>query len=234
MAKYIHLLKTEQSFVDKYYGEEYLEPWVSLTDTENKHVDYNKRIATVDLGLPSGNLWAPYNLGASSSAETGDYYAWAETSTKSNFTMDTYKYANNGRYTKYIYDDHLTRLEPGDDAAHETLGGNWWTPTYDDFVELLANCTVTEAQDPGSGMYYVTFTSNINGNSIRFSDYSVMYGASAGRSEYSLWASEIAGDFCSPGGPYILNGSIEYHENPRVEETTSRYCGRPIRPVLKF
>jgi len=237
MGKYIHYFKNESDFTDKYYGEEYLEPWVSLTDTENEHVDYNKGYVGVDLGLPSGNRWAEYNIGTDDPLEPGNYYAWAETSTKENFTFGTYKYANpvyDGAYTKYIYDDGLTKLEPGDDAAHTELGGNWWTPTYDDFVELLANCTVTKAQDPESGKYYATFTSNINGNSIRFSDYKVMYEASDGRSEYSLWASEIGGTPCYPGGPYTLYGSLQYNDSPRVLEETTRYYGRPIRPVFKF
>ena len=30
----------------------------------------------VDLGLPSGTIWAGYNLGASSPLEEGDYYTW--------------------------------------------------------------------------------------------------------------------------------------------------------------
>ena len=46
----------------------------------------------VDLGLPSGLLWAKCNLGASSPEEYGDYYAWGETTTKSNYNWSTYKY----------------------------------------------------------------------------------------------------------------------------------------------
>ena len=33
----------------------------------------------IDLGLPSGTLWAKCNLGASTPQETGKYYAWGET-----------------------------------------------------------------------------------------------------------------------------------------------------------
>ena len=32
----------------------------------------------VDLGLPSGTLWATCNIGASSPEEYGDYFAWGE------------------------------------------------------------------------------------------------------------------------------------------------------------
>ena len=48
--------------------------------------------AFVDLGLPSGKLWASANVGASSQEKYGNYYAWGETQTKSTYTWDNYKY----------------------------------------------------------------------------------------------------------------------------------------------
>lgn len=39
---------------------------------------------TIDLGLPSGTLWASCNLGASSLLEFGDYFAWGDSSPKTN------------------------------------------------------------------------------------------------------------------------------------------------------
>lgn len=50
----------------------------------------------VDLGLPSGTLWAICNVGASKPEDYGNYYAWGETSTKSTYDWSTYKYANYG------------------------------------------------------------------------------------------------------------------------------------------
>jgi len=38
----------------------------------------------VDLGLPSGTLWATCNVGANSPEEYGDYFAWGETEPKKN------------------------------------------------------------------------------------------------------------------------------------------------------
>ena len=49
----------------------------------------------VDLGLPSGLLWATCNLGASAPEEVGNYYAWGETTPKSFFSKDNYQYENN-------------------------------------------------------------------------------------------------------------------------------------------
>lgn len=58
----------------------------------------------VDLGLPSGTKWATMNLGATSPEGYGNYYAWGETTTKSSYTLDNYKWYDNvnKRYTKYI------------------------------------------------------------------------------------------------------------------------------------
>ncbi len=46
----------------------------------------------VDLGLPSGTLWATCNVGASSPEEFGDYFAWGEITPKVIYYWDTYKY----------------------------------------------------------------------------------------------------------------------------------------------
>ena len=58
----------------------------------------------VDLGLPSGTKWATMNLGATSPEGYGNYYAWGETTTKSSYTLDNYKWYDNVNkmYTKYI------------------------------------------------------------------------------------------------------------------------------------
>ena len=57
----------------------------------------------VDLGLPSGTLWATCNVGANSPEEYGDYFAWGETEPKSYYSLSTYKLCD-GTYntnTKY-------------------------------------------------------------------------------------------------------------------------------------
>ena len=47
---------------------------------------------SVDLGLPSGTLWATCNVGADTPEGYGDYYAWAETSPKDHYYWNTYRY----------------------------------------------------------------------------------------------------------------------------------------------
>jgi hypothetical protein len=108
----------------------------------------------VDLGLPSGLLWAECNLGATKPEEYGDYYAWGETSTKEVYDWSTYKYCNGGfnQLTKYCNDpdygyngftDNLTTLQPSDDVATARLGDGARMPTAHEWRELIAN-TETE------------------------------------------------------------------------------------------
>lgn len=63
----------------------------------------------VDLGLPSGNLWAKCNLGASSPEAYGDYYAWGETKPKQEYTYPNHKWYKEGApslgFTKYNNED---------------------------------------------------------------------------------------------------------------------------------
>ncbi|MBQ9416978.1 MAG: hypothetical protein IJU19_00145 [Bacteroidales bacterium] len=107
----------------------------------------------VDLGLPSGLLWATCNVGATTPEGYGDYYAWGETSTKTTYNWTTYRYGTvdaSGELdalTKYsLYgmhqlNDGRTTLESEDDAATAVLGGGARTPTKTEWEELLENTT---------------------------------------------------------------------------------------------
>ena len=44
----------------------------------------------IDLGLPSGLLWATCNIGADFPEESGSYYAWGETEKKRKYNQDSY------------------------------------------------------------------------------------------------------------------------------------------------
>jgi hypothetical protein len=92
----------------------------------------------VDLGLPSGTLWATCNLGAKKPTDQGDLVAWGETRTKQLYKMDTYAYGCNPEdIMKYNEIDKLTVLDKTDDAAHVNMGGKWHIPTEEQFNELL-------------------------------------------------------------------------------------------------
>ncbi len=93
----------------------------------------------VDLGLTSGTLWATCNLGASKEEETGDFYAWGEITTKSQYTWDNYKWGNKNNLTKYNSTDKKSVLDTADDPAHQKNSA-WSTPTRAQFEELLDEC----------------------------------------------------------------------------------------------
>ena len=119
----------------------------------------------VDLGLSV--KWATCNLGASSSTELGQYYAWGETiPDKQDFSWDTYKFGHTTmEMDKYNATDGVTVLSPEDDVVHMTYQGHWRMPTFEEWQELKDNCTWTEDLVNGVLKGY-TITSSINGKSI--------------------------------------------------------------------
>lgn len=141
-------------------------------DPENGNNANN--LSYVDLGLPSGLLWATCNIGANTPEEYGDYFAWGETTSKNTYNWNNYKYCNGDRnqLTKYCNDvdyghngftDTLTRLIFSDDAATANWGEEWHIPSGEEYVELLLytnNVWTTQ-----NGVYGRLFTAP-NGASI--------------------------------------------------------------------
>ena len=120
----------------------------------------------VDLGLPSGIMWAKCDLGGTSPEKYGDRYSWGETWTKWD---DRYYYFTDiveGQYTKYDSRDKRFFLEKEDDAAYLRLGEGWRTPTWNEVQELIDNCTVTASKL--NGWPGVMFISKNNNNYIFF------------------------------------------------------------------
>ena len=108
--------------------------------------------AYVDLGLPSGTLWATCNVGADTPESYGDYFDWGETQPKDYYDWSTYQHGNwNGSYyklTKYCnqsaygyngFADNLIVLQPSDDAATANWGDGWCMPTEVQWNELYQN-----------------------------------------------------------------------------------------------
>lgn len=94
----------------------------------------------VDLGLPSGILWAAYNVGATSPEEYGGYYAWGETEEKSCYTWENYKYGRKNNYNWKITlntDIIGTNL----DVANVEWGEGARMPSWKEFIELSTKCT---------------------------------------------------------------------------------------------
>lgn len=97
----------------------------------------------VDLGLPSGALWATCNVGADAPEDYGECFAWGETESKDEFTWENYKFFEGDSIIKYNNYDGFTRLEEEDDAASVKWGSGWCMPTGEDWWELYNNTTQT-------------------------------------------------------------------------------------------
>lgn len=190
----------------------------------------------VDLGLSV--KWATCNVGASSPSAYGDYYAWGETSTKSDYSWSTYKYCNSSSttMTKYCndseygnngYTDSRTTLELSDDVARQKWGGSWRMPTYDEFRELIDNCTWTWTTMNGVNGYRVT--SKKSGYSSR----SIFLPAAGCRIDTSLYAGENAyywSSSLSTDGP-IYARNLYFISGNRYTFDYARFYGQSVRPV---
>lgn len=132
-------------------------------------------VTAVDLGLPSGKLWADRNVGAKSPEDYGAFFSWGnvEPHFPNKENMD---WGDDDEAFDYKFSSEEYKKTPGyklegnidaeHDAATVNLGEPWCMPTEDDFQELYDNCDWTRKTVNGVNGYLVT--SKINGNSIFF------------------------------------------------------------------
>ena len=189
----------------------------------------------VDLGLPSGTLWATCNVGATNPEDYGDYFAWGETQPKDYYDWSNYQYCN-GSYntlTKYCtkasygynsYVDNLTILLPEDDAATANWGSGWRMPTKEEWQELYNNTTVTWTTQ--NGVNGRLFTAS-NGNSLflpaaGFRNFSSLNGAG---SDGYYWSSSLYTD--GPDDAWYFNFDSDNYD---MGDGGRRY-GRSVRAV---
>ena len=194
----------------------------------------------VDLGLPSGTLWATTNVGADAPEESGFYYAWGETEPKDDYSWATYKWMTEGQsewywINKYTFKDGqtgtawydeggnfigdgLTELLPEDDAATVNWGSQWQMPSITQFQELIDNTTQENKVINGVWGYLHTGT---NGNSIFLPNAGTYEGTSL-VGYFRYWTRETLEG--SDYGGFYETGRLSF---------SSRYYGHPIRPVMK-
>ena len=197
---------------------------------------FSKKHAYVDLGLPSGTLWATCNVGASAPEEYGDYFAWGETCPKKIYNWSTYKYYNaeSKRITKYCtksdygnqgFTDDLTVLQHEDDAATVNWGSDWRTPTDAEWKELYNSCTSMWTTQ--NGVKGILFTGP--------SGKRIFLPAAGG-----FWDDEFdridLGDYWSSSliitGPDIAyRFFFDDREKFNGVMGSYRFCGQPVRPV---
>lgn len=194
--------------------------------------------AYVDLGLPSGTLWATMNIGASSETDSGLYFAWADTvgyenaTSGKNFTPNdaVYNISSYPYYSKYNKKDNIVSLDLEDDAASVNWGGDWHIPTKEQVLELRNESNVSYSPKRNylnSGVNGTLITSKINGNSIFFPWKGYCYDKQIINSEQGYY---ITNYMCDPNlGIYTFLLDFGFMTSGN---SLSRYQGSLIRPVI--
>ena len=190
----------------------------------------------VDLGLPSGLLWATCNVGATKPEERGEYFAWGETKSKVRYSWETYKWGHGSENTQTKYCiasgngrvDNNTMIDLIDDAAYVNWGGDWRMPTKVEQDELRNPSYTTWIWATQNGVKGYKVTSKTNGNSIflpitgAYVDYDYILSTSDG---FYLSSSLYTNDSSSSN---ILTINADYVDL----EYASRFYGLTIRAVL--
>ena len=185
----------------------------------------------VDLGLPSGLKWRGWNVGASKPEEYGNYYAWAETSPKSNYSSSNYKYpaTNIGDgmivYKKYDstpkHGDGKTVLEAEDDAATANLGNGWRTPTFEEFKELREKCTWTW-----------TSLNGVKGMQVKGPNGKTIFLPAGGWYDKTTLNNKTTyGSYWTATGYGGTANAVDFVNNDKDKALVPRCEGRSVRPV---
>lgn len=229
-ASYIVLLPNATADVDllgKTYSKVTFENGVQSNKIYYKHIsdmEYKPltwtiyEVGYVDLGLPSGLKWATCNVGANKPEDYGDYFAWGEISTKT-------------EYPEGI--SQTSGVQMGDisgnavyDAATANWGTDWRMPTQTEMQELIEGCTWEWTTSNSVNGYRVTGT---NGNSI-------FLPAAGRRDGSSLYSAGGYGYYWS-STPYYGNNDYAYYlyfdDGDEYVRYNYRYYGHTVRPVFK-
>ena len=196
----------------------------------------------IDIGLPSGTLWATTNIGADNPEDYGLYFAWGETTgytqdtsdghsfdwTSYKYAIDDYntltKYCNRSVYGYNGFTDNLTELVPEDDAAYVNWGSAWRMPSKAQQDELRTECTWTWTSKSGKNGYNVV---GPNGNSLFLPAAGLRYDTSlydVGSYGY-YWSRTL-----NTGSPYD-GWHLCFSSSNIGTSRSGRYVGRSVRPV---
>ena len=194
--------------------------------TTDNGISFVNGFQAVDLGLPSGLLWASCNVGAESPEEYGDYFAWGETTTKSNYTGSnsvTYGLSISELESRGII-DAAGNLTAAYDAATANWGEDWRMPTLDEMKELINECKWESTSVNGVNGRLFT---GPNGNSIFLPAAGCRYNESLNEAGYygDYWSATPTSDSGYACHLYFFhNGSYGWRSRHRAD-------GRAVRPV---
>ena len=191
--------------------------WLLNPDMSNGHT-------YVDLGLPSGTLWATQNVGANTNYNNGEFFAWGETQEKISYTWQTYQWAT-ADTTITRYAQKGSSLWTSDDAANSQWGGLWRVPTLSQWQELQNYCRWSWALVNGQYGYRIT----ANGTGIFLPAAGYLRDTTPYEENLSgfYWARETSyADSLMAYGFYL--DDTDHFWGYRY-----RYSGRSVRPTLQ-
>lgn len=193
----------------------------------------------VDLGLPSGTLWATMNVGAKKPSDAGLYFQWGDTvgytadqvgtgDEQMYFDWSEYKFSadeSDSNFSKYTTTGATLELE--DDAAHVNMGGDWHMPTLTQISELLSNTTNTWTTQDGVNGILFTSTKD-NSKSIFISAAGIVQRGLVQGSEGcgGVWSSMLSTDYIQYGQHLYF-----YSDNVYLDER-NRCFGLSVRGVI--
>ena len=204
----------------------------------------------IDLGLPSGKLWAKKNIGADSETDAGLYFQWGDTvgypyvgtSSQHKFDWTTYKFGNaledpsNLTKYKFIHKDGVTEaLDLSDDAARANWGGDWEIPSVGDYQELIDNTYVSSSGNSG-----VTLVSKYNDEKIVMPSGGYISGTSKINHHHfaDYWAKEHrkVTEYRGVYSEYKYSDAMmfQYHTGPKLKTNIDSYrvLGFNIRGII--
>ena len=197
------------------------------TNREERDKRDESKPIMIDLGLPSGRLWADRNVGAKSPEDDGLYFSWGNVvghtaNDEYNFDEDEYKKTSGAK----LRDSYQPGYSDNDAAKRYNLKFDIKSrmPRMVDFAELVEYCDHKWVEQ--NGVKGMQFTSRVNGNSIFFPASGSRYGTSLNyRGSYGLYWSASLYSQASGYNLYFDSGGV----SPAFKYV--RYFGFSVRAV---
>ena len=222
----------------------------------SKQVEPTSSYIAVDLGLPSGTLWADRNIGASSPDDAGLYFQWGDTvgyaaeqvaNGEKVFASDWSDYfdTTDGGSTFNKYNKSGLRvLEASDDAATVNMGSEYRMPTKTEMQELINNTTATFVDLQGNeysqteALSGAITANNFKGVKMTGSNGNSIFIPASCSYYDSLFHLPYYNSFLLSANLYSYNIKQMYHAGFTSSGGTQiysdyRYIGLPVRGVCK-
>ena len=178
------------------------------------------RYTAIDLGLPSGRLWANMNVGAEKETDYGKYFQWGDTvgyTDASHSTTDTYPGGGSDSLAAWDAEnlqsvtgmEYSTKiLKPTVDAATVNMGSKWRMPTFEDCAELLNNTNYEYAEIDGvKGGKFISKIDNSKYIFLPFAGVAVEGNFEVLGIVGGVWSSSVDSDFPERAYGMVFNDS---------------------------